>query len=52
MHPNEPSIEELKIIQKELYVAESTDMNVKKLKAIELQIARVEKEAKKNESNG
>lgn len=46
MHPNEPSIEELKKIQKELFTSESTDDNVKKLKAIELQIDHREKEEK------
>lgn len=44
MHPNEPSMEELKKIQKELFVAESTDDNMKKIKAIEIQIKRREAE--------
>jgi len=48
MHANEPSMEELKKIQKELMVAESTDLNVKKLKALEIQIARIKKEESQN----
>jgi hypothetical protein len=43
-HANEPSIEELKKIQKELFTAESTDLNVKKLRAIEYQLNRLQKE--------
>ena len=42
MHKCEPTLEELKRIQKELFAAESTDMNLKKLKALEVQIARHE----------
>jgi hypothetical protein len=43
MHSCEPSLEELKVIEKELMVAESTDENVKKLEALQVQIARHEK---------
>ena len=39
---HEPDLKELKRIQKELYGAESTDENVKKLLAIAVQIARHE----------
>ena len=39
---HEPDLKELKRIQKELFAAESTDMNLKKLKALEVQIARHE----------
>jgi hypothetical protein len=46
MHPCEPSLETLKEIRKELYTANSTEENVKKIKAVELQISRIEKEAK------
>jgi hypothetical protein len=48
MHASEPSMEELKKIQKELMVAESTDLNIKKLKALDIQIARAKKEEAKN----
>lgn len=41
-HPNEPELSELKDIRRALYAAESTDENLKKIKAIELQIARRE----------
>ena len=44
MHKNEPNLETLKRIQKELMIAESTDENIKKLKAIEIQIERQKKE--------
>jgi len=47
MHHCEPQLEALKTIQKQLYGAASTDANMKKLKAIEMQIARCEKEGKK-----
>jgi len=43
MHPSEPKLEELKVIEKELMVAESTNENVKKLEALAIQIARHEK---------
>jgi hypothetical protein len=43
MHPNEPNLEALKKIQKELMVAESTNENVKRLKALEIQIERHKK---------
>ena len=43
-HPNEPSLMELKQRQKALIVAESTDENMQKLKAIESQIRRLENE--------
>lgn len=48
MLAKEPSMEELKKIQKELMVAESTDLNVKKLRALEIQIARIKKEEAKD----
>ena len=44
MHPSEPTVEELKRRRKELYGAESTDANMRKIKAIECQIARREAE--------
>jgi hypothetical protein len=44
MHPSEPSMEELKRLRRELYAAESTDENVKKVEAIEHQISRRELE--------
>ena len=44
MHPCEPSIVQLKQLQAALFVAESTNENVQKLKAIELQIKRREDE--------
>ena len=43
-HPNEPSLTELKKRQKELFGQESTDENLKKLKAIESQIRRHQRE--------
>ena len=46
MHPCEPSLETLKEIRKELYTSKSTEENVKKIKAVELQISRIEKETK------
>lgn len=42
-HPNEPSPEELKKIEKELMLAESTNENMKKLEAVQKQITRREK---------
>ena len=44
MHKNEPSMEELKRLRRELYTAESTDENVKKIEALEHQISRRELE--------
>lgn len=44
MHRCEPNLEELKIIEKALMVAESTDLNVKKLEALQIQIGRHEVE--------
>ena len=44
IHPNEPKLAELKEISKELFKADSTDENLKKLKAVESQIARHEAE--------
>ena len=41
-HPNEPSLEVLKQIRKQLVSAPSTDENVKKLHAVSLQIERAE----------
>ena len=40
IHPNEPTLAELKATEKELYAAESTDENAKKLHAIGMQIKR------------
>ena len=49
IYANEPKLEELRAIRKSLYASESTDINVKKIKAVETQIARHEAvaEAKK-----
>lgn len=49
MHKCEPKLEELKTIQRELFSAESTNENMKKIQAIESQIKRHEaaKEAAK-----
>ena len=44
MHTNEPSIEDLKERRATLYGSVSTDENVKKIEAIEAQIARREAE--------
>ena len=38
----EPTLEEAKAIRKELYAAESTELNAKKIRAIEAQINRLE----------
>jgi len=46
MHVCEPSLEVLKEIRKELYTSKSTEENIKKIKAVELQISRIEKETK------
>jgi len=43
-HPNTPSLDKLKEIQKALYLEPSTYENIKKLKAIESQIERIEEE--------
>lgn len=43
MHKCEPKLAELKVIEKELMIAESTDENVKKLEALQVQISRHEK---------
>lgn len=43
-HPNEPSIEELKKREKELITSESTEENMKRVKAIGIQIQRLKKE--------
>ena len=51
MHHCEPTLDTLKTIQKQLYGAKSTDANMKKLKAVEAQIARREKEEKENKKN-
>ena len=42
LHPNEPTLEELKQIELELFRQASTDENMAKLKAIQSQIARHE----------
>ena len=44
MHKNAPKLDELKTIRKELFGQPSTDENMKKLEAIDSQIARAEKE--------
>jgi len=46
MHPDEPNIEELNKIYRELVVAPSTNENMQKLHAIEAQIKRHKKENK------
>ena len=40
MHPNEPSMEELKKLYHELIKAESTNENIKRLKALDAQMER------------
>ena len=45
IHPCEPSLEQLRKIQKQVAKGESTDENVKKLKAVMKQIERHEKAA-------
>ena len=49
IYANEPQLQQLKDMRKSLYASESTNENVKKIKAIEAQIARHEAvaEAKK-----
>ena len=49
IHPNEPTLEELISIRSTLYGQESTDVNVKKCKALESQIERhkADRDAKK-----
>jgi len=42
--PREPSLEELNSIRAELFTAESTDENMRKIKAIDIQIARLTNE--------
>jgi hypothetical protein len=39
MHPNAPTLEQLHEIRKALYTEASTDENLKKIKAVEHQIA-------------
>jgi hypothetical protein len=41
-HANEPTLEELKKMRTELYTAPSTNDNLRKIKAIEVQITRHE----------
>ena len=43
-HPNEPTLAELKCMRVELYQAASTPENLKRIKAIEVQIKRNEAE--------
>jgi hypothetical protein len=45
-HPNEPSIEALKEIRARLFTSDSTDENMKKIKAVEAQLLRREAESK------
>ena len=40
MHACEPGIDELRKIQKELFTQESTDDNMRKIKAVTLQLER------------
>lgn len=40
IHANEPTLDELKVISADLFKADSTDLNVRKLKALECQIGR------------
>ena len=51
-NPNEPSLEDLVKIRGGLYRAESTEMNLKKIRALESQIERhkAEKEAAKTKA--
>ena len=42
IHPNEPTLAELKKLELELFTAESTDENMARLNAIQKQIARHE----------
>ncbi len=49
IHPSEPGLETLKDIRKNLFKAESTDENLKKIKAITVQIDRHEKHVKEAE---
>ena len=44
IHSSEPNINTLKQIRQDLYSAESTDENLKKIKAVEAQIKRHEAE--------
>ena len=46
MHPCEPMMDELQAIRKQLYKEASTDLNIKKIQAIEAQIARRKGEAR------
>lgn len=48
IHSCEPSLEELKKIRASLFSQESTNENVKKIKAIEKQITRHEKATEEN----
>jgi hypothetical protein len=49
IHPNEPTLEELISIRSALYSADSTEMNVKQIRALESQIERhkADRDAKK-----
>ena len=49
MSPKEPTLSELRDIRQQLYGAPSTDENLKKIRAIEAQIARHEKMAEAQE---
>ncbi len=49
MHANEPSLDELKQIRQQVYAAPSTDENLQKIHAIEVQIDRHEKVEKDSE---
>ena len=44
IHPNEPTIDELRNIERELFTKESSDDNMKRLHAIGVQIKRRKEE--------
>jgi hypothetical protein len=46
MHPNEPTLEALTTLYRELFSAKSTDDNIKKLEALDKQITRHKAECK------
>jgi vacuolar-type H+-ATPase subunit I/STV1 len=50
IHPCEPALQQLKDMQKSLFKAESTDENLRKLKAIEAQIGRHDKVAEEKKA--
>lgn len=52
IHPSEPKLEKLKEIRAELFGSESTDDNLRKIKAIEIQIKRHEDKKEEKEEVG